>query len=61
MANKKTKKQKLNRSIQGLFFSMVENGINLPSSIGGSAMEGTGLKKAKNKSHQPDANGKTSG
>ncbi|PLW23220.1 hypothetical protein PCANC_01571 [Puccinia coronata f. sp. avenae] len=59
MANKKTKNQKLNRSIQGLLFSMVENGINLPSGIGGSAMEGTGLKKAKNKSHQPD--GKTSG
>ncbi|KAA1108237.1 Severe Depolymerization of Actin [Puccinia graminis f. sp. tritici] len=59
MANKKAKNQKLNRSIQGLLFSMVENGINLPSGIGGSALEGTGLKKTKNKSQNPEA--KTSG
>jgi len=59
MANKKAKNQKLNRSIQGLLFSMVENGINLPSGIGGSALEGTGIKKAKNKSQHPEA--KTSG
>ncbi|POV98837.1 hypothetical protein PSTT_14156 [Puccinia striiformis] len=61
MANKKAKNQKLNRSIQGLLFSMVENGINLPTGIGGSVLEGTGLKKIKNNNKNQHPEAKSSG
>ncbi|KAI9613396.1 hypothetical protein H4Q26_009998 [Puccinia striiformis f. sp. tritici PST-130] len=61
MANKKAKNQKLNRSIQGLLFSMVENGINLPTGLGGSVLEGTGLKKIKNNNKNQHPEAKSSG
>ncbi|KAG0140068.1 hypothetical protein CROQUDRAFT_84638 [Cronartium quercuum f. sp. fusiforme G11] len=53
LANKKTKNHKLNRSVQGLLFSMVERGIDGGNS---SAIEGTGMKNKHSKNLQA-ANG----